>query len=144
MTDTRPEFDPPRKFIRHVMDVPLEVELLPTRRRTTRSVDVGLGGLSFIADEAIASGTEVVIRIPVVHPPFEARARVAWARPDGDQYCIGVEFLDAEDSFRARMVEQVCAIDQYRRQLAEEGRTLTAEQAADEWIRRYAGRFPQQ
>jgi hypothetical protein len=41
------------------------------------------------------------------------------------------------------MVEQVCAIDRYRRQVLEqEGRTLSRDEAASEWITKYAGRFP--
>ena len=56
---------------------------------------------------------------------------------------MGVEFLDRDDSFRARMVEQVCHIEQYKRQVLEtEGRVLNGEQAAKEWIRRYAASFP--
>ncbi len=77
-----------------------------------------------------------------VDPPFDAQARVAWCRPENDAYCVGVQFLGAEDAFRIRMVEQVCAIDQYRREAAEQGRQLTSEEAAAEWITRFADRFP--
>jgi hypothetical protein len=42
------------------------------------------------------------------------------------------------------MVEQVCSIERYRREVeAGEGRVLTAPEAAAEWIARYAGRFPE-
>ncbi|HEU0077282.1 MAG TPA: hypothetical protein VFQ76_06510, partial [Longimicrobiaceae bacterium] len=62
---------------------------------------------------------------------------------EGDHFCIGVQFLDAGDAFRARMVEQVCSIDRYRRQVRErEGRELTGQEAAEEWIRDHAARFP--
>jgi hypothetical protein len=149
MTSTRPDFEPPRRYLRHQTDVPLEVRVVaapaPVRRgsRVTHSHDVGEGGLSFVSDDDIPVGTGLVIRIPVVQPPFEARTRVAWTRPAGARYLVGVEFLDAEDSFRARMVEQVCAIDAYRRRVeAEEGRVLTRDEAAAEWISRNADRFP--
>ena len=78
-----------------------------------------------------------------MQPPFEAKARVVWTREDEDGHCIGVQFLDADDAFRARRVEQVCSIENYRRQVeAREGRTLTRDEAAQEWITKYAGRFP--
>jgi hypothetical protein len=78
-----------------------------------------------------------------VLPPFEARVRVVWTRPEAEGYCIGVQFMDEADAFRARMVEQVCSIERYRREVeAKEGRRLTRDEAAQEWIRRYAGRFP--
>ncbi len=42
-----------------------------------------------------------------------------------------------------RMVEQVCHIERYRADVLErEGRALTGEQAAEEWIKRYAEDFP--
>ncbi|MHB1170205.1 MAG: PilZ domain-containing protein [Longimicrobiales bacterium] len=132
-----------RRFIRHTADVPIEVSTVagqPPHRHT--GVNVSIGGLSFLSDEDLDVGTLVDIRIDSVQPPFSARARVVWARREGDACHVGVQFLDDNDAFRARMVEQVCAIEQYRKQLAEQGRTLTREDAAREWIERYGNRFP--
>jgi hypothetical protein len=54
-----------------------------------------------------------------------------------------VQFLDAADAFRARMVEQVCSIERYRREVRRrEGRVLSGQEAAEEWIREHAARFP--
>jgi hypothetical protein len=54
-----------------------------------------------------------------------------------------VTFLDAEVAFLARMVEQVCHIEDYRQSVSRiEGRQLSAEEAATEWIDRYARDFP--
>ena len=137
-------FSPPRRFIRHTADVPIEVRTVkgqPAHRQP--AINISEGGLSFVSEEDIPVGTTIDIRIAEVDPPFEARARVVWARADDDGHCIGVQFLDADDAFRARMVEQVCAIDRYRREVeAEEGRVLSRDEAAQEWITRFAGRFP--
>jgi hypothetical protein len=44
---------------------------------------------------------------------------------------------------RARMVEQVCYIENYKKVVYQtEGRLLTAEEAAMEWICKYASQFP--
>jgi hypothetical protein len=41
------------------------------------------------------------------------------------------------------MVQQVCSIENYRREVQQrEGRALTTQEAASEWIAKYAGRFP--
>ena len=41
------------------------------------------------------------------------------------------------------MVEQVCYIESYKKVVYEtEGRQLTTEEAAMEWIRKYASQFP--
>lgn len=137
-------YNPRRTFIRHTAGVPLEVSCLPGSPASTRqSVNVSTGGLSFVSDEHHALGAVIQVRIPTVDPPFEARARVVWIKPEGDGFCVGVEFLDANDAFRSRMVEQVCAIEQYRGEVKEnEGRELTSPEAAAEWIGRFAGRFP--
>jgi hypothetical protein len=42
-----------------------------------------------------------------------------------------------------RMCEQVCHIENYRNEVkAAEGRELTPEQAAVEWVSKFAARFP--
>ena len=42
-----------------------------------------------------------------------------------------------------RMVEQVCHIEHWKKEIREkEGRELTGEQAAMEWIKKYAKDFP--
>ena len=128
--------------MRHTVTVPLEVHPLPARQRATTSVNMGEGGLAFLLDACVDTGTVVQVRIPTVQPPFEAAARVVWCRPEQDRFLVGVAFLDAGAAFQVRMVEQVCAIEEYRREIRQrEGRELTSQQAAEEWIAKYAPRF---
>ena len=136
--------NPRRAFIRHTVGVPLEVRAVDeSAPHVEESVNVSEGGLSFVSDKDLPLGSTIEVRIPEVDPPFEAHARVAWRSAEDGRYCIGVQFLDAADAFRARMVEQVCAIERYRQEVeADEGRTLTTQEAAAEWIGKYAGRFP--
>ena len=140
----RPRSNPRRAFIRHTAGVPIEVRAVPgSAGLRQQSVNVSEGGLSFVSDRDIPIGSTIEVRIAEVDPPFEARARVVWSSPENGRHCIGVQFLDANDAFRARMVEQVCSIERYRKEVEErEGRALTPQEAAAEWIGRYAGRFP--
>jgi hypothetical protein len=143
-TQTTAGFDPPRRFIRHTADVPIEIRTLPGQHaRRQPAINVSEGGLSFVSEDNIPVGSTIEIRIDAVDPPFEAQARVVWTKGEDDGHCIGVQFLDTADAFRSRMVEQVCAIDRYRREVEEtEGRVMTQAEAASEWIAKYAGRFP--
>jgi hypothetical protein len=136
--------NPQREFIRHTVNVPLEISAVDhTAPHMTGGINISHGGLAFAANECLPIDQVIALRIPSVDPPFEANARVAWCRPEGGKYLIGVQFLDADDAFRSRMVQQVCAIDNYRQEvLDKEGRILDNQQAAAEWITRYAGRFP--
>lgn len=133
-----------RSFIRHPTDIPIECRCESQADPLTEQLkDVGGGGLSFSAHAALAPGTRVTVRIGAVQPAFEAQARVVWCHPDGEQFLIGVHFESADDLFRARMVEQACHIEQYKREvLQREGRVLSGQEAAMEWIGKFAGRFP--
>jgi hypothetical protein len=133
-----------RRFIRHTAGVPLEVRTLAGAEAPVRKgINVSTGGLSFVSECELEVGSTIEVRIGEVDPPFEAQARVAWIRPEGEAFCVGVQFIDDNDAFRARMVEQVCSIENYQREVeTNEGRVLTREQAAHEWITRFAHRFP--
>ncbi len=141
--------------MRHPSSIPIEVKegdpLASVARQpetptvaASRLQNVSIGGLAFEAENELAVGCIVALKINFVRPVFSTRARVVWCRPAGDHFELGVEFLEASDVFRARMVEQVCHIEQHRQYaLKNEGRSLTSEQAAHEWIARFASKFPQ-
>jgi PilZ domain len=133
-----------RQFIRHPADIPIEVG---THGQLTHAIhntfNLSVGGLEFPCDREFEPGVVVEIRIPFVRPPFQAEARVAWCKAREGCFELGVEFLAQDDAFSARMVEQVCHIENYKKEIYRaEGRLLSSEQAAMEWIIRYASRFP--
>ncbi len=133
-----------RHFIRHPADIPIEVTAGDQLVHATRHIhNVSLGGLAFQSDGELEPGIIVEVRIPFVRPIFETKARVVWCSAREGGFELGVEFLDPEDAFRARMVEQVCHIENYKNVVYQaEGRLLTAEEAAMEWIGKYASQFP--
>lgn len=133
-----------RRFIRHPADISIEVELASVvAGQTEYLTDISEGGLSFRSKVDLPRGTVLKIRIPLIRPMFETQGRVVWSSVWGPLFIIGVEFLHQRDVFRARMVEQVCHIEHYKREMRDrEGRTLTSEQAAMEWIEKYAADFP--
>lgn len=136
--------NPRRRYIRHTAGVPIEVRMVPeSPHARLEGRNVSFGGLAFTSNGYIEPGSTVDIRIASVEPAFEAHARVAWCQREDSRFQVGVQFLDSTDAFRSRMVEQVCAIERYRNEVFQnEGRSLSPEEAAAEWIARYAGRFP--
>ena len=134
-----------RRFIRHPADIPIEYALDDESAESLGGLvhDVSFGGLAFEAELCPEHGTIIEIRIPTVSPPFETRGQVVWCRKADDHYEVGVRFLEQGDAFKARMVEQVCHIEQYRRDVLEnEGRKLSGAAAAREWIEKFASKFP--
>lgn len=133
-----------RNYIRHPSDIPIEFMVeSQADSRPNHLRDVSFGGLSFQSDHELVKDTPIHIRIDTVKPPFEADGVVVWCRPYDRQFLIGIEFTHKEDVFLARMVEQVCHIEHYRNEiLQKEGRELTSQEAAREWISKFAEIFP--
>lgn len=143
-----------RQYIRHPSDIPIAYclgksqALLNQNLGTTffasdRLRDVSRGGLCFSADCPVRKGTPIHIEIPINNPPYSADGTVAWCRPEGDHFAVGVQFTEPSTRYSVRMVEQVCHIEAYRSMIMEkEGRELSSEEAASEWIDKYAAEFP--
>lgn len=133
-----------RRFIRHPTDIPIELIQEDGPGASSPALcDVSHGGLSFRHASPVAVGTLVRLRIALTRPPFETGARIIWCLSDGEAWQIGVEFLDPDARFQARMVEQVCHIEKYRREQRNHGgRQLSSHEAALEWIEKFAQAFP--
>jgi hypothetical protein len=134
-----------RQYIRHPLDIPIEVRYDPDNDfelQTTQNVSYG--GLSFHSEKPIELGSIISLRIIYLEPAFEVtEAQVVWCQKSGNKYIIGVEFPDPEDAFRVRIVEQIYQIENYKKEIEfKDGRKLTTEEAAKEWIGRYAASFP--
>ncbi|MEE4376057.1 MAG: PilZ domain-containing protein [Candidatus Competibacteraceae bacterium] len=134
-----------RAFIRHPTDIPIAIEASERITHAIRRLkDVSIGGLCCQSKVFLENGLLVTVKIDLVKPPFEATGRVVWCKKiHDDLFDVGIQFLEAEDVFNARMVEQVCHIENYKRKIMrEEGRTLDGQSAALEWISHYAADFP--
>jgi len=133
-----------RTFIRHPTDIPLEykIEDIVAHQKEYLN-DISEGGLSFRASAYIEPGSSILIHIPLREPVFETKGVVVWCKKSHNHYDAGVRFLDTASEYKTRMVEQVCHIEHYRAEiLKKEGRKLTGQEAALEWIRNHAQGFP--
>lgn len=133
-----------RAFIRHPSGVPLEIG---SGGRVTHALrrlqNISIGGVCVETDQFMETGLIVTVKIPSVQPPFEANGRVVWCLKKNAAFDVGIQFLNEKDLFAARMVEQVCHIEHYRNEvLRQEGRQLSSQEAAEEWVAKYAPLFP--
>ena len=105
--------------------------------------NVSIGGLSFRSPQALPIGQVVRISFPFLDDHAPLVGQVVWNR-SSDQGCeIGIQFTDSEQLYRLRMIEQVCHIEHYRQEvLTQQGRNLSSEEAAAEWIQLFADKFP--
>ena len=131
------------KYYRHPENVPIFYSVADNAIAATVAVEAGdYPGLCFNTQQPVAEGAAVHVKIPVGTPPFEGQAIVQWCRETEQGYEICVCFTDAEAVYSVRMVEQMCQIQHYQEHVwQEQGRRLSMEEAAAEWIEKYAWDF---
>ncbi len=133
-----------RDYIRHSAKFPVLVKLAnDSPEQIEHTHNISASGLMLKLSRAVPEDALVEVTITSLTPPFNAPARVVWCRAATKGFDVGLRFVNADDFFAVRMVEQVYQIEEYKKHvLAREGRELSLEDAAQEWIDRYAARFP--
>ena len=136
-----------RRFVRHPTDIPIRVTALASFEEGESvgcmMTDVGQGGLACEVTDPMPVGALVEVHIPSVWPEYTGRGEVVWCQSRGNHHEIGIAFTDLSEAYRSRMVQQVCQIEHYKNIVFErEGRILDGNQAAEEWIEKYAEDFP--
>ncbi len=134
-----------RRHIRHVTGIPIEVNLeyhKSYKAEDDTITNVSLGGLCFIADDRLDINEPIQVRFPVLNRETRLDGKVVWCNKTDKGYEVGLEFDDPDEVERLKMIEQVRHIEQFREEVeSREGRKLSGEQAAREWVSRYAGEF---
>ncbi len=134
-----------RRFVRHPTDIPIIVQpsaYQPERTQESVMSNVSLGGLSCEVDAELVVGCKVDINIPFLASGYRGCGEVVWCRRRGNRYEVGVRFTDSEEAYKSRMIQQVCQIEHYKKWVLEqEGRQLDGNQAAAEWIEKFAADF---
>lgn len=137
-----------RAYIRHPSNVGIQVSPLSTREQLNLEINnISMGGLSFDSHVSFFKDTVVKLKIPSIKPVFKVNAIIRWCRKQDEQsntpYELGVEFLDRDDAFKVRMIEQACYISEYRKEKQKQlGKRVTWNQASAEWIEKNGGSFP--
>jgi len=97
--------------------------------------NISLGGMACMGDHEILVSEVIDIQILLLKPVYISKGKVVWCKAVGDHYEIGVEHIGEKGKDRLDMIEQISHIEHYRADIkAAEGRELTGEQAAKEWI----------
>lgn len=133
-----------RKFIRHPIDIPVEISNMGREIFQPKPVDnICAEGMCFESENFVPVGSTIDIKIHCSRPLFITRGQVVWCKKKKERYSVGVQFTEGHEAFRLRMVEQVCYIEVYKKNVLEkEGRALSTKEAAQEWIDKYAASFP--
>lgn len=134
----------PDGFIHHPSDFPIQARRLwfESLRRERGHAGSRLG-LSYTSEKFIRPGTFVELQIPLRGETQKFRGEIVLVRDTGFGYEIGVWLETDADAARARIVEQICHIESYLNQKrSQEGRPISRQGAAQEWITKFAASFP--
>lgn len=135
-----------RGTTRHNTSIPVDLQIngKGAQLSSLRVANISAGGLGIYAPSAVATGTPVTLNFCDTWPDYVIRGDVAWCLDEPQGYHLGIEFQHANEAFKARMLAQFGQIQRYRSSVRQnEGRRLTTDQAAREWIDLYAEAFEQ-
>lgn len=134
-----------RKHVRQISDLPIQVTLDYQHRHQVEEdeiTNVSLGGLCFIASDQLAIDALIKVRFPILNQETSLDGKVVWCSKSAKGYEIGLEFKDPAEVERLKTIEQIHHIERFREEVeARDERKLSSEQAAREWVRKYAGEF---
>jgi hypothetical protein len=139
-------------YIRHPDELPVRLTSLPALNlepleaveAKSPTAQKHLAGVVCRSDTRMTAGSGVKLCSPLAGEALFVRGCVRWCLPRGESYVVGIEVESDTDGFNLRQIEQLCRIESYRLRMArEQGRQLASEDAAREWISRFAADFPQ-
>ena len=140
-------------LIKHPDDIPLNYRVMDQpvlKVEQAGREEVMASGMVFTTQHSVPTHTAIEIDITVRDECLTlcgvVKNCVQINEVNADQaalYEVAVCFREGHDSHTMRMVEQVCHIEHYHQAWLSKGRNLTADEAAKEWIGRFAPVFPQ-
>ncbi|WP_417531153.1 PilZ domain-containing protein [Marinobacter lipolyticus] len=131
-----------RRFIRHPTDFPILVFSNDSSHGDEASLcDISQGGLACSLKRKLRLGEAVALGIPSLEQDYRISGQIVRCRRCGKGYRVGIQFSDETEAFKSKMVEQVCQIEHFRRELCRDGCEIDIETAAREWIERYGSQF---
>ena len=106
-----------RRFYRHPIKCPIQVrEAAVDQAERLESVNISEGGLCFFCEHSLRPETSIEVDIPIREKFFHLRARVVYSQEDTQTslYKTGVTFEDSDSLFKAKLAEEILAIEKFR------------------------------
>jgi hypothetical protein len=116
----------------------LSVRLEHARRgtRQTRTLqNLSLGGIACYSDEPVPTGDRVSVEMAIGGQALQLEGVVVWCRGAAGRFELGLRFDEDLVGSRDRAVRDLAEIERYRHEvLVREGRQLSSDAAAEEWL----------
>ncbi len=131
-------------FIKHPDRFPLQFRRLRFWERSkVEDLQTSNIGLTFSSNEYQKPGSIIEVTIPTRKETHRFLGKTVMVKETDNNFEIGIWLLDAKDSPKLRIVEQICHIELYLNDKRyKDGPFLSREKLTEEWISRYASSFP--
>lgn len=139
-----------RHFIRHPISLPLVYKVMKQQAGRSQqdlrseTINLSVGGLLFPAKHSVQPNSMIQIKMPFENKTFNLKAKVVRcvSNPETKLYDVAVSFFRLHEAFKAKMIEQIYLISEYRDLLSlQAGKEIPLEEASKKWIKRYSERF---
>lgn len=139
-----------RHFIRHPLSLPLVYKVIKQAKDQRRldlqseTINVSIGGLLFPGKHPVKPNSMIEVKMPFENKIFNFKAKVVRCvnNTETKLYDIAVSFFRLHEAFKAKMIEQIYLISEYRDLLnLQSGKEISLEEASRKWIKRYSERF---
>jgi Tfp pilus assembly protein PilZ len=98
-----------RQYMRHPAEIPVEYKISgDDGEKTDITRNISFGGLCFQTHTYIEPGTMLVVKFPSINPKVDVKAKIVWCSRKKGYTEIGAQFLDENDAYRARIIEEIC------------------------------------
>jgi hypothetical protein len=74
-------------------------------------LNLSAGGLGILSQQEMILGQQLILTIGIPTPSAEIKAEVVWVQQDGERYRVGLRFLNSNESFRQRMMQQMYRLE---------------------------------
>jgi hypothetical protein len=109
-----------RKYIRYPAEVSIEYKISGENiERNDYTKNISFGGLCFQAQSYIEPGTVIILKFPTINLHSEVVGEIVWCSEKKETTEIGVKFRNENDAYRARIIEEICYLKNYQKQIFE-------------------------
>jgi hypothetical protein len=131
-------------YIPHPKEIPVRVSVRDAQGTAFRGLEIpGLGGVRLISQKPYRPGLSIDLDVRICGEWRRLRGLVVSLKDLPSGYEVGIGFQSRIDAFEGRMLEQACHIESYKLGIwRTQGRDITVEQGAREWIGRFSATFP--
>jgi hypothetical protein len=129
------------EFVEHPSSIPIDTEALEISSYS-ESAPGSFWGLKIQSVRQAPLGAPICITFALGKGKIKAQGKIVRCEANGDGYDLWVQFSSFIDCHKARMAEQACQMEAWRKEQESHGETLEPNLAYSKWLNLFSSGFP--